>query len=73
MSVQQQVNRTEPSAAEPQLNKKDKYRHEEREGRKHFFKIRCPLGYPIFVSFAILVVRKGFVACRKVVGKCAPI
>jgi hypothetical protein len=36
--------------------------HEEHEGRKHFFfRIRCPLGYPVFVFFATSVVRKAFV------------
>src|SRR6266404_2435347 len=32
--------------------------HEEHEGRKHFFEIRSPLRYTIFVSFATFVVRK---------------
>ena len=40
---------------------KSKFDHEEHEERKHFFQIRCPLRYPIFVSFATFVVRKSFV------------
>ena len=35
--------------------------HKEHEGRKHFFKIRYPLHYPIFVFFATFVVLKSFV------------
>jgi hypothetical protein len=38
--------------------------HEEHEG-KYFFKIRCPLRYPIFVSFATFVVRMSFVKCQE--------
>jgi hypothetical protein len=56
-----------PSAAEPQPKKKNGHHHEaheEHEGRKLFFEIRCPVRNPVFVSFANFVVRKSFVGWR---------
>jgi hypothetical protein len=32
--------------------------HEEHEGKKYFFKIRCSFHYPIFVYFAPFVVNR---------------
>jgi hypothetical protein len=55
------------STAEPQPKKKNGHHHEaheEHEGRKLFFEIRCPVRNPVFVSFANFVVRKSFVGWR---------
>ena len=53
------------STAEPQPKEKRYHSgaHEEHEG-KYFFKIGCPLRYPIFVSLAFLSL-KVFAARRK--------
>jgi hypothetical protein len=36
----------------------------EHGARKYLFETGCPLCYPIFVSFATFVMRKGEISCR---------